>query len=331
MALTLASRPLGSEAEVREMYRTALGRMYLGRIEKALKTFPFRKLKGRVNLILTSPPFPLVRKKKYGNQTGEAYLKWISTLAPAFADLLTEDGSIVMEIGNAWQEASPEMSTLPLETLLAFKQAANLCVCQQIICHNPARLPSPAHWVNVKRIRLKDSFTHVWWFSRTAFPKADNRKVLTPYSDDMQRLLKRQRYNAGQRPSGHRVSATGFLKTHGGAITPNVLDFDVDRAPSSMLKISGTAWDAKYHRYCKEHSLPSHPARMQVGLASFFIEFLTDKRDLIFDPFAGSNTSGAAAELLGRSWVALEAHREYIEGSKARFQRDKAKQLDLLA
>jgi hypothetical protein len=196
-----AGRSEASGEGVAEMYRTPLGRMFHGKVEAALQTPAFRKLKGRVNLILTSPPFPLVRKKKYGNQTGDAYLRWISTLAPAFAELLADDGSIVMEIGNAWQEASPEMSTLPLETLLAFKQAANLCVCQQIICHNPARLPSPAQWVNVKRIRLKDSFTHVWWFSRTPFPKADNRKVLTPYSLDMQQLLKEKRYNSGQRPS----------------------------------------------------------------------------------------------------------------------------------
>src|SRR5208337_1244110 len=102
----------------------------------------------------------------------------------------------------------------------------DLHLCQQIICHNPARLPGPAAWVNVKRVRLKDSFTHVWWMSRSPTPKADNRRVLTPYSSDMRKLLKTQRYNAGRRPSGHVISERGFLNDHGGAIAPHVIDLD---------------------------------------------------------------------------------------------------------
>jgi DNA modification methylase len=306
---------------VSEVYATQLGRMLVGRVEDALEARPLAKMRGKINLILTSPPFPLVTKKQYGNETGESYLTWLTSLAPRLADLLTDDGSIVLEIGNAWVKSLPVMSTLPLEALLAFKKAADLHLCQEIICHNPARLPGPAAWVNVKRVRLKDSFTHVWWMSRNAMPKASNRRVLVPYSADMKKLLKTQRYNAGRRPSGHVISERGFLKDHGGAIAANVIDLELNssKLPGSLLKFSGTVWDARYRQYCRENNLSAHPARMQMELAAFFTEFLTDKGDTVFDPFAGSNTTGAAAEALDRRWISVEARRDYSEGSKGRF------------
>ncbi len=304
---------------IEQVYSTAKGLAYHGKIEAALESPQLQVLKGKVNLIMTSPPFPLVRKKRYGNETGEAYLSWLESLAVPLTDLLADDGSIVIEIGNAWEPGVPVMSTLPLEALLAFKRKANLNLCQHVICHNPARLPSPAAWVNVKRIRLKDSFTHVWWMSKSDNPKADNRRVLVPYGKDMKRLLKTKKYNAGLRPSGHVISETGFLKDHGGAISPNVVDFDQDNCPEALLKYSGTAWDSEYRAYCKAHGLEAHPARMQSPLSAFFTQFLTEDNDLVFDPFGGSNTTGAVAEDLGRRWISVEAERNYVEGSKGRF------------
>ena len=291
--------------------------MIVSKIEEA----PLKKLRGKVNLILTSPPFPLVRKKRYGNKSGERYVSWLSRMARRLSDLLTPDGSIVIEIGNAWTKGSPTMSTLPLEALLAFKNSARLQLCQHMICHNPARLPIPAAWVNIERIRLKDSFTHVWWMARTDFPKADNRKVLLPYGPDMRRLLRSKKYNAGRRPSGHVISERGFFTDHGGSISPNVIDLNPTdpKLPTGLLKFSNTAWDANYRAYCEEHGLHNHPARMQTDLAAFFIQFLTEPGDLVFDPFAGSNTTGAVAERLGRKWISVEANKEYARGSKGRF------------
>jgi DNA modification methylase len=305
---------------VTQAYKTARGRMLLGRIEDALDQAPLTGLLGKINLIVTSPPFPLVRKKRYGNETGEAYLAWLEALANRLAALLTTDGSIVIEIGNAWEAGSPIMSTLPLEALFAFKKAARLHLCQHVICHNPARLPSPAAWVNLKRARLKDSFTHVWWMSRAEYPKADNRRVLNPYGKDMKKLLKSKTYNAGVRPSGHVISKTGFLTDHGGSIGANVIDLVGEHYPEALLKFTGTQWDDKYRTYCKALGLPSHPARMQSSLSAFFIEFLTDPGDLVFDPFSGSNTTGSVAEDLGRHWIGVEANSDYVCGSKGRFE-----------
>jgi site-specific DNA-methyltransferase (cytosine-N4-specific) len=294
--------------------------MLHGRIEDALGSSLVAEVRGKVDLLITSPPFPLVRKKKYGNETGDKYLSWLRDLAPRLSDLLAPNGSIVIEIGNAWEPGEPAMSTLPLESLLEFKRSAGLHLCQHVICHNPARLPTPAAWVTIDRVRLKDSFTHVWWLSKKTRPKADNRRVLTPYRQDMQKLLASKKYNAGKRPSGHVISESGFLTNHGGAISPSMLALDDPQAvPSSLLKISNTSWDENYRQYCAANAIDPHPARMQPELVGFFTEFLTTPGDLVFDPFGGSNTTGAVAERLGRRWVSVEAEHSYVQGSKGRF------------
>lgn len=288
--------------------------MYRSKIETFLTSDIARAVRQDVQMVFTSPPFPLNRKKKYGNLTGEEYLEWLGDLADPLGDLLTDDGSLVVEMGNAWEPGKPVMSTLALRALLKLLEAGGFYLCQQFVVHNPARLPSPAQWVNVERIRVKDAYTNVWWMSRTPRPKADNRNVLSDYSPAMRKLLKRQSYNAGGRPSQHSIGQTSFLADHGGSIPPNV------------LTISNTVSTDEYRRYCMAEGLRPHPARMPPKLAEFFIRFLTDEGDLVLDPFAGSNTTGATAEELGRRWLAVESEPDYVAGSIGRFA---ASQVDL--
>ena len=292
---------------VEQSYQTKSGVMYLSLIESFLDSDAGQEVRGAVQLIFTSPPFPLNRKKKYGNKTGEEYLGWLRDLAPRLTEMLTPDGSIVMELGNAWEPGSPVMSTLALEAFLAFKEAGKLNLCQQFVCHNPARLPSPAQWVNVERIRVKDSFTHIWWMSPTERPKADNRRVLTEYSQEMKELLARRSYNGGLRPSGHRIGQESFFRDNGGAIPPNVFMY------------SNTTSTDRYREYCRERGIKPHPAPMQLDMVRFFVKMLTDPGDLVLDPFGGSNSTGATAEELGRRWIAVEPNREYVAGSMGRF------------
>jgi len=205
------------------VYETGWGRMYQGDSGELLREYPLTRRRGKAQLLLTSPPFPLNRKKRYGNLTGDDYLQWLTQMAPLFRQYLKQDGSIVLEIGNAWEPGKPTMSTLPIKALMAFQEAANLHLCQEFICFNPARLPSPAQWVNVERIRVKDAFTRVWWMSPVERPKAYNRNVLTSYSKSMVDLLRKGTYNSGARPSQHRIGERSFLHDNGGAIPPNVL------------------------------------------------------------------------------------------------------------
>jgi DNA modification methylase len=293
--------------DIQLAYAKGRGTMYFGSAEDFLSAECGERHHGKVQLIFTSPPFPLNRKKKYGNKTGQEYVQWLASFAPRFCELLKGNGSIVLEMGNAWEPGEPVMSTLALEALLAFLRKGELQLCQQFICYNPARLPSPAQWVTVERIRVKDSYTHVWWMAKTSRPKASNRRVLKAYSPSMLKLLSSKRYNAGPRPSEHNIGKASFLKRNRGAI------------PSNVLQFTNTASSDPYLRYCRDQKLQPHPARMPIGLPDFFINFLTQPGDLVLDPFAGSNTTGAVAEKLKRRWVAVETCEDYIRGSLGRF------------
>lgn len=309
-------------------YATTKGKYFCGDTSDLLTGSLGNKLENKVQLILTSPPFPLNKKKSYGNLNGAAYKKWFIGLAEIFSDLLTDDGSIVIELGNSWENSKPIQSLLHLESLLGFvkNKNAGLNLCQQFVCYNPSRLPSPAQWVTVNRIRTVDSFTHVWWMSKSKFPKADNSKVLRPYSKSMKALLKAKKYNSGKRPSEHVIGSKSFLKDNKGSIMPNFIELEqVDenrelRLPHNVLSFANTNSGDYFLKKCREEGLNPHPARMPPQLASFFINFLTDPKDIVLDPFAGSNTTGYCAEKLSRKWVAIDANKEYCKQSLLRFK-----------
>jgi DNA modification methylase len=312
------SRWSQSYPELRWAYRTDLGTALVGKSEKVLLSRAGRALKGRVQLVFSSPPFPLNRKKKYGNLEGKHFREWLSGYATALRSLLRPDGSIVIEMGNAWEAGAPIMSTLAMETLLAFKKAGKFHLCQEFIWFNPARLPTPAQWVTVNRWRMKDAFTRLWWMSPSPYPKADNRRVLQPYSGSMKTLLETGKYNAGKRPSGHKINRKSFLTNNGGAIPPNVL-LGEDAEASNLLVEGNTHSSDDYHKYCRERGLLPHPARMPLSLAKFFVNFCTDEGDIVLDPFAGSNTTGSASESLRRQWISIEAREDYAFSGIGRF------------
>ena len=306
--------------------RTRLGRYFAGDCESLLRGPLGRRLRGRVQLIFTSPPYPLNRKKSYGNLTGDDYLNWFVKLAPLFAELLRPDGSIVIEVGNAWIPGRPVQSLLHLKSLTGFVESkqAGLRLCQEFICYNPSRLPSPAAWVTVRKNRVTDSFTHVWWMAKSDFPKADSTRVLRPYSKDMRDLLARGSYNNGRRPSEHTVSEKGFLHDRGGSVAPNVFELEPingqqPRLPNAF-RIANTGSSDFFLRECRGEGITPHPARMPAGLASFFIRLLTDRGDLVLDPFAGSNTTGFVAELAGRRWIAIDTQGAFVRQSRIRFR-----------
>ncbi len=309
------------------LHKTGKGSYFLGRAEDMLSDRNLKRRAGKVQLILTSPPFPLNKKKAYGNKSGQSYLDWFKNLAPVFSEMLTDDGSLVIELGNAWEPGRPVQSPLPQRCLLSLldHEATPFVLCQQFVAYNPARLPSPAQWVNIERSRVTDSYTNIWWLSRCDKPKADNRRVLRPYSKEMKNLLGRQAYNAGTRPSEHNIGEKSFLADNKGSIAHNFFEMEqLDgnrkvRLPNAFNVPNTISTDAFLSR-CRDLEIRPHPARMPIGLAAFFVEFLTEKGDLVLDPFAGSNTTGYTAEVLGRRWVSVDAEADYADQSIVRFE-----------
>jgi DNA modification methylase len=280
-------------------YTTRWGAAYVGDSLQLMRRIPDES----VSLVLTSPPFALRRRKQYGNVEAEQYLEWFMPFAEEIWRILRPDGSFVLELGGAWDRGQPTRSLLPYRLVL--RLAERFYLAQDCYWYNPSRLPTPAEWVTIRRNRLKDAVNFVWWFSKSPFPEADNRRVLKPYSNSMQRLL-REGYRPQLRPSQHAISPH-FRRDNGGAIPPNILMLPNTRSRDPYL-------DA-----CRRAGLPIHPARFPFGLPEFFIRFLTQPGQIVLDPFAGSNVTGYAAEILERRWVSIEINAAYVEGSRYRF------------
>jgi site-specific DNA-methyltransferase (cytosine-N4-specific) len=277
------------------------GAVYLGNSLELIKFIN----DSSINLILTSPPFALTRKKEYGNESAEKYLEWFLPFAYEFKRVLTDNGSFVLDLGGAYLPGNPVRSIYQYELLVRLCKEVGFFLAQEFYHYNPARLPTPAEWVTIRRIRVKDSVNVVWWLSKTPNPKADNRKVLKPYSQSMKRLLKNG-YKAKIRPSGHDISDK-FQKDNQGAIPPN------------LLEIANTESNSAYLRRCKVAGIKPHPARFPATFAEFFIKFLTDEGDIVLDPFAGSNTTGFVAETMQRQWISFEINEDYLNASRYRF------------
>ena len=258
-----------------------------------------------VDLIMTSPPFGLVRKKEYGNVDSAEYVAWFKPFASEFARILKPQGSLVIDIGGTWQSGTPTKSLYQYELLITLCKEFDFHLAQEFFWWNPSRLPSPAEWVNIRRIRVKDAVNNIFWLSQTPWPKANNRRVLTPYSDSMRHLLEAG-YRAKRRPSGHDISEH-FATDNGAAIPPN------------LLAAANTESNSQYVRYCEENDLAVHPARFPTTIPEYFVRFLTDAGDLVFDPFAGSCATGEVAERLGRRWLCGEIEEHYLLGAQGRF------------
>lgn len=283
------------------VYRTSLGAMYCANSLELMKGMET----GSVDLVVTSPPYALHFKKEYGNIDQEGYINWFVPFAAEIRRILKPSGSFVLNVGGAWTPGAPTRSLYHYRLLLALCDDLDYKLAQEFFWYNPAKMPAPAEWVNVRRIRVKDSVEYIFWLSPSGSPKANNNNVLLPYSKDMERLIKRG-IKQTRRPSGHMIR-TGFSSDRGGAIPPNLIQCGNNESNSNYIKES------------KRQGKKIHPARFPAEIPRFFIEFLSDPGDWILDPFAGSNTTGAVAEKLDRRWIGVEILREYAEDSELRF------------
>ncbi len=288
----------------RPLYKTNKGKAYVGDALTLLKELNSES----VDLVITSPPFALQRKKSYGNEDQDKYVDWLLSFTPEIKRVLKETGSFVLDLGGAYQKGRPTRSIYQYHVLVRMCDEFGWNLAEEFFWFNPSKLPSPIEWVNKRKIRAKDSVNTVWWFSKSDYPKANVSNVLSPYSDRMKKLLtnKTRYYEPKLRPSGHDISE-GFNHDNGGAI------------PSNLLQIPNSESNSQYLRYCKLVGAQGHPARFPAKLPEFFIKFLTDENDLVVDIFSGSNTTGAVAQVLNRKWLAFDLDKSYVAASAFRF------------
>lgn len=285
------------------VFETPAGAALWAEAEAALGYVEDRSLQT----IVTSPPYPLESAKQYGGRTGAEYLDWMVGLCREFQRVLTDDGSLILNLGDVWTKGSPTLSLYQERMMVRLVDDLGFHLAQRLVWHNPSKPRAPAQWVTIERVRLVPSLESVLWFGKGANPKADNRRCLAPYSPSMKRLIAAGGERAARRPSGHQIADGGFARDNGGAIR------------TALVAASNTASNDPYHRHCREVGLPAHPAPMPRAIPELMIPLTTEPGDPVADFFAGSMVVPAVAEELGRPWIACDASLTYLRGAVSRF------------
>jgi len=65
-----------------------------------------------------------------------------------------------------------------------------------------------------------------------------------------------------------------------------------------------------------------HPAQKPIILMEALIELVTQKDQIVIDPFAGSGTTGAAARKTGRKYLMFEKDKNYFDMAQKRFRQN---------
>jgi len=292
-------------------YKTLLGLCYCGDSMELLSRLDDEE----INLVITSPPFALQRKKAYGNEEQAQYADWLCKFGEVVYRKLHSTGSFVIDIGGAYENGTPAYSLYQFRVLLKMCDEIGFKLAQPFYWHNSSALPAPIEWVNKRKLRAKSSVNTVWWLCKDPMNcKANVSNVLAPYSSRMKQLISCPddfiKEEGVVRPSGHVMGKSSWSKDNGGAI------------PSNLIQYPNSESNSQYLRYCKMMGIKGHPARFPASLPEFFIKFLTEENDLVVDIFSGSNTTGMVAERLNRKWLSYEISQEYVASSVFRFVDD---------
>lgn len=271
----------------------------------------FQGWQDRVDLILSSPPFPLQRKRRYGGPEPHQYVEFVLRSLEPLVGQLSPGASVVLHLGHdLFEPNSPARTMHQAELMLALRRELGLQLMDQL-CWVGSKPPGPTQWASRQRMQLNSAWEPLLWLSpNPRSVKADNRRVLLPHSDRQRRLIARggEQRTAVYGDGAYRVKPGSFGGQTEGMIAKNVLRFG-SRCPDQD----------RYRAYARVEGLPVHAASMPLALASFLVQWLTEPGDLVADPFGGTVTTGRAAEVNGRRWVVTENVLEYLLGGRGRF------------
>lgn len=285
------------------IFETDMGYMLWGNAEDVVGCVE----KGSLNVILTSPPYPLVKPRDYGNLAEKEWVEDMLRHCERWRGLLVEDGSMFLNIGACWIKGSP-VQTLHVERLLIrLEDNLGLHRLQEFYVKTDG-LGGALEWVGKRRIRVKNNVEKMIWLSGNPFAKANNRGVLIPYSKSgLRSIAKPEAHDGRERPSGYKFGKRSFVD-NGGAI------------PSTLIKASNAGSNNKYRKACRDLGISAHPATFPDNLPRFAFGLASDPGDIVADFMAGSGTSGKVAHEMGRHFICSERSLDYIDSARINFK-----------
>lgn len=150
-----------------------------------------------------------------------------------------------------------------------------------------------------------------WLTNDPSRVRSDNRRVLEAHTQRHLAMI------AGGGEQRDEVYGDGAYHLRPGAFgTPTA-----GRIPRNVLSRGHRCADTlQYRKDAKALGLPIHGAMQPLSIPDFLIRLLTEKGELVVDPFGGTAKTGMADERLGRRWIVAEKMLDYLRGSAERFR-----------
>jgi site-specific DNA-methyltransferase (cytosine-N4-specific) len=259
---------------------------------------------GSVQLICTSPPYPLLSPKEYGNVPPDRWVGWLLELCEKWLGTLTPDGSLMLNIGSVFKEGVAAQQLHIERLLVKLEDELGVHLLQTLYWANPTKMPTPLNWVGIQRLRVTQSVEPLLWLSKNPMAYGNNRHCLRPYSPEGLRSIEKPRLK--KRPSGFSFGA-GSFRNQGGSIPPSL----ITATPTGKEEV-------RYRKAVRAAGRIPHPAILPAAVARFCIQLATNVGDTVYDPFSGSGTLVAESLKLGRKAIGSDRALEYLESSLIR-------------
>jgi site-specific DNA-methyltransferase (adenine-specific) len=257
-----------------------LDKIYLGDCKEILKIIP----DGKIDLIVTSPPYAYNRKSTYGGIPIKGYVDWFLPISLELKRVLNPTGSFILNIKE--RAVNGERQTYVIELILEMKKQGWLWT-EEYIWHK--KNCYPGKWNN----RFRDAWERCLQFNKQKKFKMFQEEVMVPRGKWAENRLAR-------------LSDTDKIR-------------DVSKVGSGFgKKVSNwlgrkLVYPTNVLHLATECSNRNHSAAFPLALPTWFIKLFTQEADVVLDPFMGVGTTALACINLNRKYVGIELKKEYHE------------------
>jgi site-specific DNA-methyltransferase (adenine-specific) len=257
-----------------------LDKIYLGDCKEILKTIP----DGKIDLIVTSPPYADNRKSTYDGIPIKGYVDWFLPVSLELKRVLNPTGSFILNIKE--RAVNGERQTYVIELILEMKKQGWLWT-EEYIWHK--KNCYPGKWNN----RFRDAWERCLQFNKQKKFKMFQEEVMVPRGKWAENRLAR-------------LSDTDKIR-------------DVSKVGSGFgKKVSNwlgrkLVYPTNVLHLATECSNRNHSAAFPLALPTWFIKLFTQEADVVLDPFMGVGTTALACINLNRKYVGIELKKEYYE------------------
>lgn len=271
-----------------------LNKTYLGDCMELAKKLP----DNSIDLVVTSPPY--ADTVSYGHKVKvfdtEKYVDWFLELFKESKRFLKNTGSFILNIND--KATNGERSTYVFELVCRIVKETELKLFDRYIWFKKSALPMTGEK------RLNDRIEYIFHFVKDPKKfKTHTDRVRIPYKEvSLKRFKNKVHGNDIILPDGTTVlSQRGSSKAHPKGAKPiTVFRFDTGSALRGL-----------------KHPAPFHPQ-----LPEWFINWLTDKGDIILDPFMGGGATAISSLKLDRNYIGFDINPEYIKMTEKRIKKE---------